>query len=261
MTARPFARLIARVVPRLAPRASLAQVLLDFPLAELVPYIDWNPLFAVWQLRGRYPNRGYPKIFNDEAVGAEATKLYNDAVALMQHFIDNKLLTARAVVGIYPANSVGDDIEVYKDESRTELAGTFFTLRQQEEREDDSYLALSDFVAPKDSGVKDYIGAFAVSCGFGTEELCEKYKAEHNDYNVIMTEAIADRLAEAFAELLHAKMRKELWGYAPNEDITPDDMLKVRAAVASPLLPLRLAAPCRGRACVSPLSFLSRLLA
>lgn len=193
-----------------------------------MPFIDWNPLFSVWQLRGRYPNRGYPKIFNDDAVGAEAMKLYDDAVALMQHFIDNKLLSARAVVGIYPANSVGDDIEVYADENRTEPVETFYTLRQQEEREDDAYLALSDFVAPKGSGVKDYVGAFAVSCGFGSHELCEKYKAEHNDYNVIMTEAIADRFAEAFAELLHAKMRKELWAYAPDEDITPDDMLKVK---------------------------------
>jgi 5-methyltetrahydrofolate--homocysteine methyltransferase len=211
---------------------------LNFPLDELVPYIDWNPFFAVWQLRGRYPNRGYPKIFQDDAVGVEAKKLHDDALVLMQHFIDNKLLEARAVVGIYPANSVGDDIEVYDNEERAAVAGTFYTLRQQEEREDDSYLAMSDFIAPKSSGVKDYIGAFAVSCGFGSDDLCEHYKKELNDYNVIMTEAIADRFAEAFAELLHAKMRK------------------VRCARRRPCLSfLRTAARCGSACCVASSGF------
>jgi len=201
---------------------------LNFPLQDLVPYIDWNPFFSIWQLRGKYPNRGYPKIFDDEAVGSEAKKLHADAVKLMNDFIKNKRLEARAVVGIFPANSVGDDIEVYTDDNRGTKRGTFFTLRQQEERDDDAYLAMSDFIAPKDSGVKDYVGAFAVSCGFGSDDLCEKYKKESNDYNVIMTEAIADRFAEAFAELLHAKMRTELWGYAKDEKCSPEDCLKIK---------------------------------
>jgi len=211
-----------------APKMCGVKTYKNFDLKELVPYIDWNPFFAVWQLRGKYPNRGYPKIFDDATVGTEAKKLHNDAVALMNEFIKDKTLEARAVVGIFPANSVGDDIEVYTDEKRSTTAGTFYTLRQQEEREDANYLALSDFVAPKESGAKDYVGAFAVSCGFGSDELCEKYKKENNDYNVIMTEAIADRLAEAFAELIHAKMRTELWAYAPDESMSPEDMLKVK---------------------------------
>jgi len=218
-----------KAIPRpVKPKLLGTKALLKYPLKELVPYIDWNPFFAVWQLRGKYPNRGYPKIFNDEAVGSEAKKLHDDAVALMNEFIEKGLIEARGVVGIWPANSVGDDIEVYGDESRGDKIATFHTLRQQEERDDEHYLAMSDFVAPKDSGVPDYIGAFAVSAGFGSEELCEKYKKENNDYNVIMTEAIADRLAEAFAELLHAQIRKEIWGYAPEESISPDDMLKVK---------------------------------
>lgn len=199
----------------------------DYPLEELLPYIDWNPFFQVWQLRGKYPNRGYPKIFNDETVGEEAKKLHADGLALLNDVIKNKTLKAKAVIGIFPANSVGDDIEVYSADGSTKT-GTFHTLRQQEEREDAHYLAMSDFIAPKGSGVKDYIGGFAVSCGFGCEEVCAQLRAENDDYKGIMMEAIADRLAEAFAELLHHKMRTELWGYAPNESLSPEDMLKVK---------------------------------
>merc|ERR1712087_842627 len=174
----------------------------DFPLEELLPYIDWNPFFQVWQLRGKYPNRGYPKIFNDETVGEEAKKLFDDASELLEEVVQKKMLTAKGVVGIWPANSVGDDIEVYSPDG-SELLGTFHTLRQQEEREDTTYHAMSDFVAPKSSGKKDYVGAFAVSAGFGCEEVCSKLRAENDDYRGIMMEAVADRLAEAFAELLH----------------------------------------------------------
>ena len=200
----------------------------DYPLEELLPYIDWNPFFQVWQLRGKYPNRGYPKIFNDETVGEEAKKLHADGEALIADIIKNKTLKARAVVGIWPANAVGDDIEVYAADGSGAVRGVLHTLRQQEEREDDHYLALSDFVATKESGVKDYVGGFAVSCGFGCEEVCSKLRAEGDDYQGIMMEAVADRLAEAFAELLHHKMRKELWGYAPDEALSADDMLKVK---------------------------------
>ena len=139
-----------------------------------------------------------------------------------------KQLQAKGVIGIWPANSVGDDIEVYDASGSGAVLGKFHTLRQQEEREDTVYYAMSDFIAPKGSGVTDYIGAFAVSCGFGCEEICKKLRAEANDYDGIMMEAIADRLAEAMAEYIHLKMRKELWGYAASEELTPDDMLKTK---------------------------------
>jgi len=200
----------------------------DYPLEELLPYIDWNPFFQVWQLRGKYPNRGYPKIFNDEAVGEEAKKLHADALKLIDEVVAKRSLTAKGIVGIWPANSVGDDIEVYSKDGSGTLEGKFHTLRQQEEREDTTYYALSDFVAPKDSGKTDYVGAFAVSCGFGCEEICSKLRAQADDYQGIMMEAIADRLAEAFAELIHYKMRTELWGYAPDEKMDVDEMLKVK---------------------------------
>jgi len=200
----------------------------NYDLKELLPYIDWNPFFQVWQLRGKYPNRGYPKIFQDETVGAEAKKLHADALKLVDEIIAKKTLQASGVVGIWPANAVGDDIEVYKPDGSGAVLGTFHTLRQQEEREDATYYALSDFLAPKSSGKTDYIGAFAVSAGFGCEEVCAKLRKENDDYTGIMMEAVADRLAEAFAELLHHKMRTELWGYAPNEKLTPEDMLKTK---------------------------------
>merc|ERR1719378_1948818 len=140
----------------------------------------------------------------------------------------NKTLQARGVVGIWPANSVGDDIDVFAADGSGAKLGTFHTLRQQEEREDTTYYAMSDFVAPKDSGVQDYVGAFVVSAGFGCHELCEKYRKENDDYKGIMMETVADRLAEAFAELLHYKMRTELWGYAPDEKVDIDNLLKVK---------------------------------
>jgi len=199
----------------------------NYPLEELLPFIDWNPFFQVWQLRGKYPNRGYPKIFKDETVGEEAKKLHDDALKLLDEVIAKKQLTAKGVVGIFPANSVGDDIEVYGADGSS-LAGVFHTLRQQEEREDTTYYAMSDFIAPKESGVTDYVGGFAVSAGFGCEEICKKLREQNDDYTGIMMEAIADRLAEAFAELLHYKMRTELWGYAPDEKVDIDNLLKVK---------------------------------
>jgi 5-methyltetrahydrofolate--homocysteine methyltransferase len=160
----------------------------EFPLEELVQYIDWNPFFQTWQLRGRYPNRGFPKLFNDEIVGKEARKLFDDAQILLKQIVQNKLLKARGMVAIYPANRDGDDILIYEDAARSRIADKFYGLRQQVEKESESiepYLCISDFVAPV--GVEDYVGIFAVSAGFGCNELCEKYKNEQDDYNVIMT--------------------------------------------------------------------------
>jgi len=147
-----------------------------------------NPFFQTWQLRGRYPNRGFPKLFNDEIVGKEARKLFDDAQILLKQIVQNKLLKARGMVAIYPANRDGDDILIYEDAARSRIADKFYGLRQQVEKESESiepYLCISDFVAPV--GVEDYVGIFAVSAGFGCNELCEKYKNEQDDYNVIMT--------------------------------------------------------------------------
>jgi 5-methyltetrahydrofolate--homocysteine methyltransferase len=162
-------------------------------------------------------------------VGAEAKKLFDEANAMLQDFIKTKALQMHAVVGIYRANSVGDDIEIYTDESAKETSCKFFTLRQQAEKEsNDPYYALSDFIAPKDSGVSDYLGMFVTSAGFGLESIIQKYKDTQDDYSFIMAEAIADRLAEAFAEVMHVMVRKELWGYSPDENLSIDDLLKVR---------------------------------
>ena len=183
----------------------------DFDIAELIPYIDWKPFFDVWQLRGKYPNGRYPKIFKDETVGKEAEKLFKDAKNMLDKILNEKLLKARGIVGFYPANSVGDDIVVKNEKG--EKCATFFGLRQQAEKESQEFTCMSDFVAPEESGVQDYIGAFAVSAGFGSEEACAGYEADHDDYSSIMFKALADRLAEAFAELLHERVRTELWGY------------------------------------------------
>ncbi|GMH43322.1 hypothetical protein BSKO_11244 [Bryopsis sp. KO-2023] len=206
-----------------------SKALMNFPLEDVLDYIDWNPFFQVWQLRGRYPNRGYPKIFKDKTVGEEAKKLFADAQTMLNDFVAKKKLQMHGIIGIFPANSVGDDIEVYTDESRTEVRCKFFGLRQQAEREGDvSYFSLSDFIAPKGSGVADYLGMFANSAGFGIETLIEEYKANHDDYSYIMAEALADRLAEAFAEKLHEMVRKDFWGYSREEILSTDDLLRVK---------------------------------
>jgi len=204
-----------------------ARTLNDYPLEKVVSRIDWNPFFAVWELRGKHPNRGYPKLFNDPTVGAEAKKIFDEANKMIQHVIEKKLLRANAVIGIYPAHGVGDDVELYEDETRTKVIGTLYGLRQQAERESDTTcLAFGDFIAPKSSGVQDYVGLFAVSSGFGLEELAEKYHADHDEYNVILVKAVADRLAEALAEHLHEVVRKELWGYARGEEISNEEMFR-----------------------------------
>jgi len=182
----------------------------NYPLDELVRYIDWMPFFITWELHGKYP-----AILTDEKVGKEATQLYNDAQVLLKRVLADRTLTANGVIGLFPANSVGDDdIEVYVDESRRKLRMTLHTLRQQDEKPPGKpNRALADFVAPKATGLADHIGAFAVGIN-GADELAKKYEKAHDDYNAIMVKALADRLAEAFAECLHARVRREFWGYA-----------------------------------------------
>ncbi|MDT3404137.1 methionine synthase [Mucilaginibacter terrae] len=209
-----------------------------YPLKELVPYIDWTPFFHTWELRG-----SYPKILTDKNVGVEATKLFDDAKALLNKVIDENLLQANGVIGFWPANSVGDDIELYADESRTQLLTRIHTLRQQAEKaKGEPYYALSDFIAPKETGVPDYFGGFAVTTGIGCDELVAEYEADHDDYNSIMIKAIADRLAEAFAEKMHELVRREYWGYAKDEQLSNEDLIKeqyqgIRPAPGYPACP------------------------
>ncbi|KAI9271609.1 methionine synthase [Phascolomyces articulosus] len=201
----------------------------NFPLEKLISHIDWNPFFQVFQLRGRYPNRGYPKIFDDKAVGPEAKRVFEDAQAMLKDIVTNKKLRANGIIGFYPANSNGDDIEIYEDEARDKVKGTYYGLRQQSEKEtDEPYYCLSDFVAPKESGKADYLGMFAVSTGFGCDEMVKIFEADHDDYSSIMVKAIADRFAEAFAEWLHEEVRREEWGYASEEKMSSADMFAVR---------------------------------
>jgi 5-methyltetrahydrofolate--homocysteine methyltransferase len=178
-----------------------------------------------WELKGKHPS-----IFEDKNVGAEAKKLFDDANKLLDKIIKEKLLTANGVVGLFPANSVGvDDIEVYTDESRTGVKRVLHTIRQQMQKaKDEPNIALADFIAPKESSVEDYIGMFAVTAGIGIEKLVEKFEKDHDDYNSIMIKALADRLAEAFAEHLHELVRKEYWGYASDEKLSNEDLVKER---------------------------------
>ncbi|KCV71910.1 hypothetical protein H696_01320 [Fonticula alba] len=218
------------------PRKTGTFLLPDVPLDQIIPYIDWNPFFQVWQLRGKYPNRGYPKIFNDQDVGPDAKRVFNDAQAMLSNIVGKKLLTARAILGIYPSNSVGDDIEVYADEDRTEVLATFRGLRQQTERDadladsisPDAYHCLSDFVAPRDTGLTDHVGVFVTCAGFGLDQYAASLRKAGDDYGAIMADALADRLAEALAEWLHAEVRRKIWGYAPEEDLSPEDMHRCR---------------------------------
>lgn len=212
------------------PKVLGATVYNNYPIEDVIDYIDWNPFFQVWQLRGRYPNRGYPKIFNDATVGVEAKKLFEEAQVMLRDFMVNKRVRLNGIVGLLPANGIGDDVEVYADdEDRSTVRAKFYGLRQQAEKDgDEPYMCVSDFVAPKESGLKDYIGMFACSAGHGLEEVVEGFKQAGDDYSYIMAEALADRLAEAFAEKLHELVRKEVWGYAPDENLSVDDMLKVK---------------------------------
>ena len=211
-------------VPVKAPSFIGVKTFDNYPLKEISEKIDWSPFFHTWELRGRYP-----KIFEDKKTGTVAKKLFDDAQVLLKKILNGGLLKAKGVVGLFPANSVGDDVEVYADENRKTPILVFHTLRQQMLKEPgDPYLALSDFIAPKESGVKDYLGAFAVTAGIGVDELADSFKKEHDDYQSIMAKALADRLAEAFAERLHQLVRKELWGYAWYEKLSVEDLISER---------------------------------
>lgn len=204
------------------PAALGITVLKNFPLKKLRDYFDWTPFFLTWELKGKYP-----AIFENKKFGEEAKKLFNDANQLLDKIIDKNLLTANGAAGLFPANSVEDDIEVYSDDNRKKVIKIFHTLRAQDQKTDGlPNLSLADFVAPKNSGVKDYIGIFAVTAGIGIDILIEKYKKEYDDYNSIMVKSIADRLAEAFAEYLHETVRKEYWGYAADEKLSNQDLIK-----------------------------------
>lgn len=188
-----------------------------------------NPFFQTWELRGRYPNRGYPKIFNDEAVGSEAKKLFDDAQTMMKQIIADKSMNLKGVVGLFPANSTGEDVQIFESEADRDAKNakaTFCMLRQQAEKEsEDPYYSLADFVAP--DGYKDHLGMFAVSC-FGCDDLVKKYEAENDDFSKIMAQALADRFVEAFAEYLHKQIRTNMWGYAENETLDEADLLKIK---------------------------------
>ena len=211
----------------------------DYPIAELADYIDWTPFFQTWELAGRFPN-----ILTDEVVGEAASKLYEDAKNMLQKIVDEKWLEARAVIGLFPANSINDDdIEIYTDESRKEVLSIQHSMRQQLKKADSAdNIALADFIAPKESGVKDYIGGFVVTTGIGIEEHIARFEADHDDYNSIMLKALADRLAEAFAERMHERVRKEFWGYAADEVFDNESLIKekyqgIRPAPGYPACP------------------------
>lgn len=208
----------------------------DFPLETLVEYIDWSPFFHAWELRGRYPN-----IFEDEVVGEKAKELFDDAQALLKRILDEKRFTAKCVYGLFPANRMGDDVELYTDDSRAKRLAKFHFLRQQNDKSSGDNRSLADFVAPKESGLADHIGAFAVTVGHGVDEFAKSFEEANDDYNSIMAKALGDRLAEAFAEYLHKRVREE-WGYGRDEALSNDELIRekyrgIRPAAGYPACP------------------------
>jgi 5-methyltetrahydrofolate--homocysteine methyltransferase len=202
------------------PEFTGVRVLDNFPLATLREFIDWTPLFHTWELKGVYP-----RIFDHPELGAQARQIFSEANALLDRMVGEKLLTARGVYGFFAANATGDDVELYVDGSREKVVERFCFLRQQANREgSEPCRSLADFIAPKDTGLPDHIGAFAVTSGIGLKELCDRFRAAHDDYNAIMAEALADRLAEAFAECLHKRVRDE-WGYGREEGLSNEDLI------------------------------------
>ena len=197
---------------------------LDYDLAELREYIDWQPFFNAWEMKGRFPD-----ILHNPASGEAARKLYDDAQAMLDALIDQKWLRANGVIGFFPANAVGDDIDVYTDETRTEVLTTLHNLRQQgEHREGIPNRSLGDYIAPRDTGLADYVGAFAVTAGLGSTEKIMEFKADLDDYSAILLESVADRLAEAFAERMHQRVREEFWGYQPDEHLDNEALIGER---------------------------------
>jgi 5-methyltetrahydrofolate--homocysteine methyltransferase len=213
------------------------RVLDDFPLATLREFIDWTPFFHTWELKGVYP-----RILEDERQGEQARQIFAEGNALLDRMIAEKLITARGVYGLFPANAVGDDVELYADDARGKVLERFHFLRQQANREgSEPCRSLADFIAPKETGLLDHIGAFAVTSGIGLKGLCDGFRARHDDYNAIMAEALADRLAEAFAECLHKRVRDE-WGYGRNEGLTNAELIQekyrgIRPAAGYPACP------------------------
>ncbi len=214
-----------------------SRVLDDVPLSTLREYIDWTPFFHTWELKGVYP-----RILDDEKYGAQARQIFAEANALLDRIIAERLIRARGVYGFFPTNAVGDDVEIYTDESRTAVRTRFHFLRQQLDRgADHPCRSLGDFIAPAETGLPDHLGAFAVTSGIGLRELCDRFRAQHDDYNAIMAEAVADRLAEAFAEYLHKRVRDE-WGYGRDEHLSPADLIQekyrgIRPAAGYPACP------------------------
>jgi 5-methyltetrahydrofolate--homocysteine methyltransferase len=198
-----------------------SQVLEDYSIAELREYIDWSPFFATWELTGKFP-----AILDDSKYGPAARSLFEDAQAMLDRIVSERWFTASAVFGFWPANSDGDDILVYGDETRTKPIAVLHTLRQQlTRREGRANVALADFVAPRVSGLSDHIGAFMVTAGIGEDDVAERFKRANDDYSSIMVKALADRLAEAFAERLHQRVRKEFWAYAPDETLSNKELI------------------------------------
>jgi 5-methyltetrahydrofolate--homocysteine methyltransferase len=214
------------------------KTLLNYPLEKLVDYIDWTPFFQTWELHGKYP-----QILTDEVVGAEATKLFADAQEMLGKIVSEKWLEARAVFGLYPANSIGDDIEIYSDTSRSKVLTIQHSLRQQTEKVAGApSMALSDFIAPKETGLQDFIGGFVVTTGVGLDEKVAEFELQHDDYNSILLKALGDRLAEAFAEHLHELVRTDFWGYVLSEKLSNDELIKekyqgIRPAPGYPACP------------------------
>jgi len=220
-----------------APEFTGVRVLDNFPLATLREFIDWSPLFHAWGLKGVYP-----RIFEHEEQGEQARQIFKEANALLDVIIEKNLIKARGVYGLFPASAVGDDVELYTDNTRGKVLERFHFLRQQANKEgSEPCRSLSDFIAPKETCLLDHIGAFAVTSGIGLKELCDRYRANNDDYNAIMAEAIADRLAEAFAECLHKQVRDE-WGYGRLENFSPTDLIQekyrgIRPAAGYPACP------------------------
>ncbi|WP_027253767.1 methionine synthase [Photobacterium halotolerans] len=220
-----------------APQKPGIHVFKDFDIATLRRYIDWTPFFMTWSLSGKYPT-----ILRHEVVGQEAQRLFDDANQLLDEIEASGMIKANGVCGLFPANNIGDDIEVYTDESRTQVLTTLRGLRQQTEKPKGPNYCLSDYIAPKESGKADWIGAFAVTGGIGEYEIADQFKAKGDDYNAIMIQAVADRLAEAFAEFMHETVRKEIWGYAPDENLSNEDLIRekyqgIRPAPGYPACP------------------------
>ena len=206
-------------------------------LATLRDFIDWSPLFHTWGLKGVYP-----RILEHEKKGAQARQIFQDAKALLDSIVEKNLISAHGVYGFFPANAVGDDVELYTDAGRINVLERFHFLRQQSDREgNDPCRSLADFIAPVETKLPDHIGGFAVTTGIGLKEVCDRYRSEHDDYNAIMAEALADRLAEAFAEYLHKRVRCE-WGYGRNENLSNEDLIHekyrgIRPAAGYPACP------------------------